>query len=318
MLEIQKLRAPNIYTGKGLRLRKLVIMSNREKYADVKTQMTDFITQIKIFDEIFDNMIEIFSPYCQLFDILNKINKTPTANNLVFCPYCRIIETATTNSFLINIPLPTKIPSINILLINIPLPTKIPWLVDIYVKVSVTKTNPNFILAFINKIIVNTEVMLVLMEKGLNADPLKFQFWELQISKERLLYTTSYQYLKPKTLQTWELARANELYFQNSLFNIWQNFKPKVHYCQNSLSNIWQNFKSIMPTITVQEFKHPYIRYNTLEFPRTRDQIDRLVYDSQLNGTIFKLLSTVPPELKPLYTRSFLQQLSFERTIGIL
>lgn len=48
MLEIQKLRSPNIYTGKGLRLRKVVIRLNLEKYADVKTQMTDFITQLKI------------------------------------------------------------------------------------------------------------------------------------------------------------------------------------------------------------------------------------------------------------------------------
>ena len=32
MLEIQKLRTPNIYTGKVLRLRKVVIKLNREKF----------------------------------------------------------------------------------------------------------------------------------------------------------------------------------------------------------------------------------------------------------------------------------------------
>lgn len=36
MLAIQDLRSPNIYTGKGLRLRQVLILLNLEKYADVK------------------------------------------------------------------------------------------------------------------------------------------------------------------------------------------------------------------------------------------------------------------------------------------
>lgn len=222
--------------------------------------MTDFIIELKIFDEIFDNLMEIFPSYYTSADNYKIRNNTATTN---------IVLNILCNK---TIHCPEYIP----------------------VNVSLTKNNTNFILEFINKIILNTEGMLVIMEKGLKADPQKVQFWELEISKERLLYYTSGQYLKPKTLQTWDLARLNERAFQNAIDNIGQYLKPT---------------RPIEPiAIELRVIKPP-----ALDFPRTHNQINELVFEARLNGTIFTLLATVPKELKPLYIKSYYDHISFER-----